>query len=293
MVLEEPNRNDGLTLISVVVPFRNAREDLPILAAALDSQRFPQRAFQVVWVDDGSNDRGVEWLRSHSQPNWTILESQTPFSSYAARNRGIRAATAAVLAFTDADCRPHSDWLTRGMAALERSSRVAGRVKVELSATPSAAEIVDATRFLRQEHYVTEGFAATANSFVRRKVFETVGYFDETLLSGGDNEFGWRCLQAGIPIQYAADAVVTHPVRRTVRALLKKGRRVGFGAGQIARRGRMPLGQMLKRARARVALAKGGSAKEQPSIQVATLHLALALASAIGMVGGLLRRPTS
>lgn len=278
--------------ISVIVPFRNARSHLPVLAEALRAQHLPSAAFEVLWIDDGSRDGGAAWLREHAHANWRIFDSAPPFSSYAARNRGILAARADALAFTDADCRPDASWLTCGLSALERAPRVAGRIQIELSTPPLAAEIVDATRFLRQEHYVTEGFAAAANLFVRKNVFDKVGLFDEALVSGGDNEFGWRCLSAGIPIAYAPDALVAHPARRTVRALLRKGRRIGFGAGQIARRRRMPFSQMAKRAIERVALAKGTPVSGAPrSPRVALLHVALAAANAVGLIGGFLRRP--
>ena len=82
------------------------------------------------------------------------------------------------------------DWLEQGLAALASAPRVAGRIHLELSDSPSTAELVDAGRFLRQRRYVEEGFGATANLFVRRSVFDSLGGFDEHLKSGGDYEFG-------------------------------------------------------------------------------------------------------
>jgi hypothetical protein len=287
--------------ISVIIPFRNALGQLPAVVDALECQTLAREDFEVIWIDDGSSDGGGRWLQQHLHAGWRLLTHGEPRGSYAARNSGVRAAGSDNLAFTDVDCRPHRDWLERGLAALADAPRVAGRIDLELSAAPSMAELVDAGRFLRQQRYVREGFAATANLFVRRDVLEQAGAFDESLSSGGDQEFGWRCAQAGIPIQYDDAVVVDHPARSSLRELLLKAERVGFGIGQVAQRGGMPLRTLARRATERVALVRGGDSNERTipiaglsrSILVRAVHLLVLSATLAGGVRGfLLRGPT-
>jgi glycosyltransferase involved in cell wall biosynthesis len=187
--------------------------------------------------------------------------------SYAARNTGLAHAAAPNLAFTDVDCRPREDWLERGLAALATSPRVAGRIHFDQPGAPSVVELVDMGRFFRQRQYVREGFAATANLFARREVFDAVGGFDDALRWGGDYEIGRRCLAAGIPIVYADDVVVDHHARSTLGELLRKSDHVGFGAGQVARRGGSSIGTIAKRAADRLTLARRRGLKER-NIQV-------------------------
>ena len=280
--------------ISVIIPFRDARQHLPTLLNALKCQTCAQETFEVIWIDDASRDGGGLWLQERLPPGWRLLVHPESRGSYAARNTGLRVAVSENLAFTDVDCRPNTDWLEQGLAALASASRVAGRIHFELSPSPSTAELVDAGRFFRQQRYVREGFAATANLFVRRNVFGAVGEFNEYLRSGGDFEFGWRCSQAGISIQYAENAVVSHPARASLRQLLRKAERVGVGVGQVVRRGGLPMRIFAKRASERLALARRRGFKERStrgvglkrSFLVTAVHLLLMLATILGCLRG-------
>jgi glycosyltransferase involved in cell wall biosynthesis len=282
--------------ISVIIPFRDARPHLPALVTALRSQTISLDRFEVIWIDDASRDGGGLWLQEQLSPGWQLSTFSEPRGSYAARNKGVQVATSDNLAFTDADCRPHPDWLERGLIALTDGPRAAGRIQTKLSAAPSLAEIVDAGRFFRQRHYVQEGFAAGANLFVRRTVFDAVGGFAEHLKSGGDQEFGWRCSKAGIPIHFAERAVVDHAARASIRELLKKGERVGFGSGQMLRSRGIPARTLAKRARERFRNVRTHQVSDGAlppvgivrSCSVTAVHLLLVLVNAAGALRGLL-----
>ena len=282
--------------VSVIVPFRDARSQLPALVEALRRQSCAPETFEVIWVDDASRDRGAEWLQAQLSSGWQLLHHRTPRGAYAARNTGLNAARGETLAFTDVDCRPHPDWIAQGLAAVASVPRVAGRVHLELSAPLNSVELVDAGRFFRQQRYVQEGFGATANLFVRRSVFDTVGPFDERLRSGGDYEFGQRCSRAGISIAYAEHVVVDHSARGSVRELLSKCERVGFGTGQLIRRGGIPIGALAARASDRLAIARrrGASERRIPaadrtrSLAMTGLHSLVLLATAVGTLRGFL-----
>jgi hypothetical protein len=218
--------------VSIIVPVRDAIDDLPALTRALARQTFNGGRSEILFVDNGSDDGSVEWLQDNLPPQGRLLCSPRRHNAYAARNMGVEHARGEMLAFTDTDCRPEDDWLERGAEALSSSLRVAGRIVVQRSPRCSLVEDLDASRFLRQQRYVRELFGATANLFVHRCVFHRVGLFDDRLVSGADHEFGIRAHQAGLAIAYAREAVVKHRARQQFKALLRKAHRVGMGFGQ-------------------------------------------------------------
>ena len=224
--------------VSVIVPVRDGRATLPRLLDALALQSHP--ADEVIVVDNGSRDDGPRLAREHRVGARVVAESRP--GSYAARNAGIAVATGDVLAFTDADCTPHTRWLEDGLQALHSdTSLAAGRVAAEVGATPSVWEKFDAGHHVDQRKYVEVlGFGATANLLVRKDVFTAVGPFDDGLKSGGDREFCLRATAAGFRLAYAPEAVVTHRSRSTLRETWLLHRRLGAGLRDLSKRGLQP-----------------------------------------------------
>ena len=161
-----------------------------------------------------------------------MIQTRSSVGSYSARNLGVERARGEVLAFTDADCVPDPSWLESGLLRLEesRADLIAGHVDIPLGRRPSRVALIDAALHMNQESYVRGfDFGATANLFVRRDAFERVGTFDGRLRSGGDREFGNRAVRAGLQLEYAPDAIVTHGAR-CARELARKGFRFGFAS---------------------------------------------------------------
>jgi hypothetical protein len=95
---------------------------------------------------------------------------------------------------------------------------------------PTAAELYELIHAFPQERYViNNSFGATANLFVRRRVFDVIGWFDGALASGGDRDLCLRAVRAGFHLGYAPDAVVRHPARTRLVDLYRKQRRVMRG----------------------------------------------------------------
>ncbi len=245
--------------VTVIVPVHEDAAALRRCLAALRAQDLAAGSFDVVVCDNASvHDRvlaaDVALQEGQHGPQVTLVESAEP-GSYRARNRCLPQARGAVLAFTDADCRPHPTWLSEGLAALqgegenERPDLVAGRVAVHAQHVPARpVELYEVETAFPQEKYVrTMSFGVTANLFVRRSVVEDVGPFDESLLSGGDREFCERAVRRGHRIAYAASAVVDHPARASVAELRTKATRVLVGARADGRLG--PWSGLLRQAR--------------------------------------------
>jgi hypothetical protein len=172
--------------VAVVVPARGAGATLPRTLAALEAQAGAPEV-EVHVVDDAAG-RGPA----------------------AARNEGVRRSSAPLLAFTDADCFPEADWLSRGLAALERADLVQGAVLPERDPGP-----FDRTLYVRGPN----GLFETASLFCRRDLFERLGGFEERWLVppdgkelGEDVLFGWRARRAGARVAFEPAAIARHAV---------------------------------------------------------------------------------
>jgi GT2 family glycosyltransferase len=205
--------------VSVIVPARNARQDLERLVEALRSQTLARERFEVLIGDDGSTDGTAETFATREP--WLRVEVGVPSNSYAARNRAARASRGDVLAFVDSDCVPEPTWLEDGLGALVGADLVAGRVHFRVPLRRTIWTLLDMDTSKNQRILVRNNTAETANLFVRRDVFDRVGGFDETINEHGDFDFAERCVGAGARLVYSPDPLVWHPARTSARSFFR------------------------------------------------------------------------
>ena len=231
-------RSEDTPLVSVIIPVYNDPERLPKCLDALEQQTYPSDLYEVIVVDNGSEEP-IEPLTKSFPHVRTGLELVP--GSYAARNRGLSLARGAVIAFTDADAIPAPNWIASGVAAL-RATLNCGAIGgcISLFARdplmPTAVELYELVFGLPQEKYVNDyHFAVTANMFTSRDILDNVGGFNPILKSNGDREWSRRVFDAGYTLKYAAEVCVAHPVRCSFAELYKKTVRVTSGRHDRAR----------------------------------------------------------
>lgn len=99
--------------ISVIVPFRNEAKHLPILIHALYEQDYPKSSYEVIAIDDHSNDstvREVSLMVNQSSQVSVIGNEGTGKKS--ALKTGILKANGNIIVTIDADCLPDTNkWL--------------------------------------------------------------------------------------------------------------------------------------------------------------------------------------
>src|SRR5690606_14734702 len=96
--------------VSVIIPVRNRRDLLRRTLEALDRQEL--RDFEVIVVDDGSTDGADAEAASAVVAGRPVRLLRNPGrGAVAARQAGVAAARADLLAFTDSDCEPAPAWL--------------------------------------------------------------------------------------------------------------------------------------------------------------------------------------
>ena len=132
-----------------------------------------------------------------------------------------------------------------------------------------------------------QGFAATADLWVRREVVEQVGRFDPALTSSGDLEWGRRAAARGYRAAFAPAVQVGHAPRTTAAQTWRLHRRLGAGWAVLGVRGGLwlPLGLVVD------AVAADGEPLRRR--QLLPVHLVAMGGRVSGWLGGRLRQRTS
>jgi GT2 family glycosyltransferase len=217
--------------ISVIIPTYRNWDLLIKCIDALDSQSFSKDNFEVVIINNDSEDTLPSDLKLPE--NFIFIEEKKP-GSYAARNTGLRIAKGEIIGFTDSDCIPDKDWIKNAVTYFKLNpdcSRIAGNILVTKHATkPSIIETYNQIYAFPQEAVIkNHGGSMTANLFTYKSVFDKIGFFNERLMSYGDLDWGSLATKAGYKINYVEDVIVYHPPR-TFKELVIKEKRLGGGA---------------------------------------------------------------
>lgn len=202
--------------IAVVVATCDRAGRLERLLGALERQSVGTGRFEVAIVDDCSGDATPSVLAAaEAAGRLKLVHLRQPERAgpATARNRGWRSTSAPLVAFTDDDCEPDPEWLTRILArAAVAPDRVTQGRTVPLP--EEEAGIGPYSRTLRVEqlgpHY------PTCNIAYPRTLLERLGGFDESypLPGGEDTDLALRAIEVGAAIDYEPGALVHHAVNQ-------------------------------------------------------------------------------
>ena len=223
-----------LPMVSVVIPTYHDWSRLKLCLDALAAQTIPAERTEVIVVNNDPFDPCPYPLPA---PNMRIVTESRP-GSYAARNAGIGASRADILAFTDSDCIPDRQWLEQGVLCLQKEGVMlaGGQVRFMMDRPVSASALLEAAGHMDNEDTIARhGCAVTANLFVHRQVFQNLGLFDGSVKSGGDIAFTQRASAGGYLLVYCHKALVMHPTR-SFSQKLRKAFRVGKGLPFVERK---------------------------------------------------------
>lgn len=228
------------SFVSVIIPVLNDAKRLQICLQALEQQTYLQNSYEVIVVDNGSdaaeNITGIVMQFGQA----TIAHEPTP-GSYAARNKGITLAKGDIIAFTDSDCIPATDWIEQGVRQLQQTENcglVAGKIELfyKNPEQPTSIELYEQiTAFPQQKLLQTKHFGATGNLFTFKRVIEDVGLFNPKLKSNGDLEWGQRVFNRNYQQAYAENVRVQHPARYSFKQLYKRTVRLAGGSYDLQR----------------------------------------------------------
>lgn len=177
-----------MSLISVIIPVYNGERTIEQTVKSVLNQTFPD--FELIVINDGSADSTLDILARFHDPRIKVFSFPNSGLS-ASRNRGIDHASGEFVSFIDADDLWTSDKLEAQLKSL--------RENPEATVSYSWTDFIDdsGNKLGFGIHQTINGYVfpnlltfffigSGSNALIRKKVFDDVGRFDETLTSAED-----------------------------------------------------------------------------------------------------------
>ncbi|MEL6552773.1 MAG: glycosyltransferase [Cyanobacteria bacterium J06621_11] len=225
----------SLPSFSIVIPTFNRPKQLEGCLSALVALDYPKDRYEIIVVDDGSQEPLTKTVAPFQQDVQVMLIRQANAGPAAARNEGVERASGDYIAFTDDDCMPEREWLQQFAIALQSNpdAMVGGRT---INALPnnlySSASQALIDYLYSYYNGATQGvFFASNNIAMARSHFLSIGGFDVSfpLAAAEDRNLCDCWQQAGYPMQYVPSATIQHAHALSLRSFWRQ--HFGYGRG--------------------------------------------------------------
>lgn len=182
--------------ISIVLPVHNRADVLKRAIVSVLEQEFDD--WELIVVDDGSTDESVKIAESFADERIRILRLGNNRGGNVARNEGIRAARAPLIAFLDSDDRYLPNKLAWVIGQFERRPGLDLLIDSFIKVQPPGSGKAEVTRrnpvinnreLFRTALFTRQLWKATPSIAVRRDAALKAGMFDESLRRLQDFDF--------------------------------------------------------------------------------------------------------
>jgi len=243
------------TLVSVIIPVRNESTHISLLLSSLESQEYPKASWEVIVVDDHSEDDTVEkasaFLYSEKfrlrvirmqelfpDPNGLTAHKKKALSA------GIAQAEGRVIVTTDADCHFQKNWLFTLMHFYERTGARMIAAPVKIGPVKNGLDLFQQLDFLSMQgitgavvHAQSHSMCNGANLCYEKSAFEEVNGFEGIdHIASGDDMLLMQKFAARFPgeIRFIKhrDAIVTTAPAPTLTAFFRQRIRWAGKTGQ-------------------------------------------------------------
>ncbi|WP_187298739.1 glycosyltransferase [Marinobacter sp. F3R11] len=190
---------------SIVIPAYNEEEHIGSCLRSIFESNYDSTGYEVIVVDNGSQDRTREIALNHPQVRFFELPEG---NVGAVRNYGAARARGDILVFIDADCLLDKDWLNRAEQLIKDKPNCAYGGGAKL---PSNASWIETSWLLENNGKPTlPKHLIGACTMLLRNLFSEVMGFNELISSGEDTDLHNRLVPKNIPVIICHELDVTH-----------------------------------------------------------------------------------
>jgi glycosyltransferase involved in cell wall biosynthesis len=205
---------------SIIIPAKNEEINIAHCLDSINAVKFDHNRFEVLVVDNGSNDRTVDVA---SEKGATVFV-QPGLTISGLRNFGARYASGKVLVFLDADCTVMQNWLDAAAGYIgDHNLACFGSPPV----VPDDATWVQKTWYsIRKKKNPVEEveWLESMNMFVSRETFLAVDGFNERLVTCEDYDLSIRLQKHGRILADQLIMAVHHGEARDLAHFFRKER---------------------------------------------------------------------
>lgn len=223
--------------ISTIIPSYNRPAALGRCLDSFARQSLSKSEFEIVVVDDGSQEPLDDVVAAHRKTLDIRLIRQSNKGPASARNRGVAEASGEFIAFTDDDCQVDKDWLSSFVSRLQDEPHIllGGQTVNQLTDNTYSQVCQTLIDYLYEFHEQTNSemrFFTTNNMAVSRQSFLNAEGFDEgfSIAGGEDREFCDRWLHSGGETAFLPDAIIYHSHPLDLVGFCRLHYRYGWGA---------------------------------------------------------------
>jgi glycosyltransferase involved in cell wall biosynthesis len=207
MLMSNHPENPPGRFVSAIVPAHNEQEFIAGCIASVFDCGHPRGLLEILVVDHSSTD-ATKALADRAGA--TVLQLKGGRIG-AVRNAGLLAARGEFVAFVDGDCLVPANWLQSAIHILESDSRIGAVGGPCLSPnTGSWVERSLAPCHVRPGIVKPAKTLATSSFIARATLLKEIGQFDESLISGEDDDISNRIRQRGLALAWASDCHIIH-----------------------------------------------------------------------------------
>lgn len=218
-------QTNKLPFVSIIIPVYNEEKYIGYCLESLKNLNYPDERYEIIIIDNGSTDATVSLCKRFTRKIYICADLNVS----ALRNFGSKKALGEIYAFIDADCVADKNWLQKAVEFLTKEPCIIGS-KYNV---PSDSTWIEKAWFSQrlpgrcETNYLNSG-----NMILPADLFNRIGGFDKTLISGEDYEF---CMRAKRQTRIICDdtvEVVHLGNPKTIRQFIK--REIWHGLGSIS-----------------------------------------------------------
>ena len=217
----------GESGLSIIVTVRNEEKNIGGLLESLAGQ---DCLFEIVIVDSESTDRTAEVVNSFRDRIQSIKYIRKKSTRGGGRNIGVINAKYDYVAFTDGDTVAGEKWACHMLESLMKYDVVAGKTIQKGSEFYSRLRRVE---LLLDGKEIT---APSANLGYRKKLFNELGGFDETMVTAEDIDLNLRAVLKGATWKNDDTCIIYNYTRENFAGFVKQAFWNGYGRRQLARK---------------------------------------------------------